>query len=134
MKTLLILLFPLFTFGQRQTYEHGLKMQSGFYGVYTLNVCTFEAFKGGKEITLKIHTKKPIIGGVILTSHSVERYGLKIDGVNKNGFYIVKLPFYMLDLWEAIDNEIQSISFNTGMQFETIIINDNLTKLKEYAK
>jgi hypothetical protein len=134
MKTLLILLFPLLTFGQRQTYEHGLKMQSGFYGVYTLNVCTFEAFKGGKEITLKIHTKKPIIGGVILTSHSVERYGLKIDGVNKNGFYIVKLPFYMLDLWEAIDNEIQSISFNTGMQFETIIINDNLTKLKEYAK
>lgn len=134
MKTLLILLFPLLTFGQKQTYEHGLKMQSGFYGVYTLNVCTFEAFKGGKEITLKIHTKKPIIGSVIITSHSVERYGLKIDGVNKSGFYIVKIPFYMLDLWEAIDTGIQSISFNTGMQFETIIINDKLTKLKDYAK
>lgn len=133
MKTLIILLFPLLTFGQKQTYEYGLKLQSGFYGVYTLNVCTFEAFKGGKEVTLKIHTKKPIIGGVIITTYSVERYGLQIEGVNKRGFYIVKLPFYMLDFWEAADNGILRIEFNTGEKFEKIIINDNLTKLKNYA-
>ena len=134
MKTILILVFPLLTFGQRQTYEHCLKMQSGFYGVYTLNVCTFEAFKGGKEITLKIHTEKPIIGSVIVTTYPVERFGLNIDGVNRNGFYIVKLPFYMLDFWESADLGIKYIQFNTGTEFETIIINDKLTKLKEYAK
>lgn len=134
MKTLLILLLPLLTFGQRQTFEHGLKMQSGFYGVYTLNVCAFEAFKGGKEITLKIHTKKPIIGSVIITNYPVERFGLNIDGVNRNGFYIVKLPFYMLDFWESADQGITTIQFNTGEKFETIIINDNLKKLKDYAR
>jgi len=134
MKILLILLLPLLSFGQRQTFEHGLKMQSGFYGFNTPNYCVFESFKGGKEITLKIHTKKPIIGGVILTSHSVERYGLKIDGVNRNGYYIVKMPFYLLDMWESIDNGIESILFNTGKEFETIRINDKLTKLKNYAR
>lgn len=133
MKTLLIILFPLMTFGQRQTYEHGLKMQSGFYGVYTLNVCTFEAFKGGKEITLKIHTKKPIIGGVIITTKPVERFGLKIEGVNRSGFYIVKLHSYMIDLWESADQGIRFIQFNTGKEFEVIEINDNLKKLKDYA-
>lgn len=135
MKTLIILLFPLLSFGQRQTFEHGLKMQSGFYGfLETKSYCVFESFNGGKEIILKVKASKPIIGGVIITTRPIERFGVRIEGINRNGFYIVKLPFYMLDFWESADHGIKTIQFNIGKEFETIIINDKLTKLKEYAR
>lgn len=133
MKTLLIILFPLLSFGQRQVYEHGLKASSGFY--FNRNdYCYFEAFNGSNNVVLKIKTSKPIIGGVFIFTTQNHKYALKIEGVNKRDYYIINLPFYNKDLWYSLNFGINRIEFLIGSTFEKIIINDKLTKLKEYAK
>lgn len=151
MKTLLIILFPLLTFGQKQTFENHLYNSSSWYNEFgiikdgstiTKNSCYFSVIKHVSNVELNIISNEPLLSHVfILTNNG--NISLPIDRIKakkrlSNDLYYkaeIDLRFENKTLWTCLDSGIKKIVCHTlkGVTIE-LIINDKLTKLKDYAK
>jgi hypothetical protein len=151
MKTLLILLLPLLTFGQRQTFENHLYNSSGWYNefgeikdgsIITKNSCYFSVVKYDDCIELNILSEERILTPIFILTHrgnivvSITKLKVK-NRLNKENYYAaeIDLNYDNKNLWGCLDAGIKQIAFHTSkMRTITLIIDDNLTKLKDYAK
>lgn len=149
MKTILLLFISISCFAQQEVYPDHLNISSCWYNELgridennptSLTRCYFSSSKYAGSVELIIQSKEPILSPIFiftnLGQYSIAVNKREVKKALKGVYYqsTVNMNYSNQYLWTSLDSGIKYIQFYTGKKWYNLIINDNLTKLKNYGK
>jgi hypothetical protein len=132
MRLILLLLISTSVFGQK-TWTFADKMQSDYFRMDSV-FCYAESIRLDQCVTIKIKTvRQPILSPIYITTNNGS-FMVNFDRKDKFGWNCYDLYLRRTDQWKSIESGIRTIQFYTGIKWEIINLNSNLSKLKSYAE